>query len=162
MKPNVFASDVKTYKSMEELEMAEKQAAEARTKHPRNKSTKSKTPKAPKAAEGAFKPNVAILPEDVRKRVDSLLGSMEASIKAGKKVTLSDRMRALQAEGLSISDIAKIVDKPYRQVYSTLNHHKYIGGVLERKKARMIKKDEELAALEAKVRELEAKLAARK
>jgi predicted metal-dependent hydrolase len=53
-----------------------------------------------------------------------------------KKKTLSARMRELQSQGKTISEIAKIVGKPYRQVYSTLNHKKYLENMKQKREAR--------------------------
>jgi len=97
----------------------------------------------------------------VAEHKENMFKMMEGVIKEGKKVTLSDQMRFLQSEGLGVSEIAKVVGKPYRQVYSTLNHHKYIGGVMERKAATQAKKDQEMIDLANKVKELEAKLSKR-
>ena len=105
--------------------------------------------------------NTEVVPVVSKKAAAKLFKMMEGEIKAGKKVTLSDQMRFLQAQGLTVGEIAKIVDRPYRQVYSTLNHHKYIGGVMERKAAKQAKKDQEMEELRAKVEELEKKLARR-
>ncbi|MFA6770668.1 MAG: hypothetical protein WCR71_05795 [Bacteroidales bacterium] len=105
--------------------------------------------------------NTEAVPVVSKKAAAKLFKMMEGEIKAGKKVTLSDQMRFLQAQGLTVGEIAKIVDRPYRQVYSTLNHHKYIGGVMERKAAKQAKKDQEMEELRAKVEELEKKLARR-
>jgi len=105
--------------------------------------------------------NTEVVPVVSKKAAAKLFKMMEGEIKAGKKVTLSDQMRFLQAQGLTVGEIAKIVDRPYRQVYSTLNHHKYIGGVMARKAAKQAKKDQEMEELRAKVEKLEKKLARR-
>jgi len=143
------SSQVRSYKTMEELEAAE---AGQRVDNKQEGQTMNKKTTRKEATPAST---------TMSKSVENVLAAMDAAIKDGKKVTLSDRMRALQSEGLTVSEIAKLVGKPYRQVYSTLNHDKYIGGVIERRKAKEVKKDEERAELERKVAELEAKLARR-
>ena len=68
---------------------------------------------------------VAKLPAEVQKRIGELYAELQTLLKDTAGPSKASQMRALQAQGMSVGEISKILNIPYRQVYSTLNSHKY-------------------------------------